>query len=53
MANDSGGNSFLSFVLGGLVVVLAILVFAIFGGHAGGDKSSTVKLELPTAAAPK
>jgi hypothetical protein len=53
MADEGGGNSFLSFVLGGVVVVLAILVFAIFGGHASGGKSNTVKLELPTAVAPK
>ena len=42
---DSGGNSFLGFILGGVVVVLVILgIFAYNGGFGGGD---TVRVELP------
>jgi hypothetical protein len=50
MADDSGGMSFLGFVLGGVVVVVAVLAFVVYGGQGTGPK--TVKLELPTAAAP-
>jgi hypothetical protein len=50
MADHSGGMSFLGFVLGGVVVVLAILTFVIYGGQNTGPK--TVNLELPKAGAP-
>jgi hypothetical protein len=42
---DSGGSSFLGFVLGGVVVVLAIVVFLVYGGNLG--SRDTVKVELP------
>jgi hypothetical protein len=51
MADNSGGMGFLGFVLGGVVVVLAILAFVVYGGQGTGPK--TVNLELPKAAAPK
>ena len=51
MADDSGGMSFLGFILGGVVVVLAVLAFVMYGGQ-GGSKN-VVNLELPKAAAPK
>jgi hypothetical protein len=50
MADDSGGMSFLGFILGGVVVVLAVLAFVVYGGQGTGPK--TVNLELPKAAAP-
>jgi hypothetical protein len=50
MADDSGGVGFLGFVLGGVVVVLAIIAFVIYGGEGTGPR--TVNLDLPTAAAP-
>lgn len=49
MADDSG-MGFLGFVLGGVVVVLAIIAFVIYGGQNTGPK--TVNLELPQAGAP-
>ncbi len=50
---DNSGTSFLGFIVGGVVVVLAILVFAIYSGNLGGGSSSTVKVELPKPSAPK
>jgi hypothetical protein len=50
MADNTGGMSFLGFVLGGVVVVMAVLAFVIYGGQGTGPK--TVNLELPTATAP-
>jgi hypothetical protein len=41
---DNSGSSFLGFILGGVVVVVAVLAFAMYGGFIGGD---TVKVELP------
>ena len=49
--NDSGGMGFLGFVLGGVLVVLAIIAFVVYGGQGTGSK--TVNLELPNTAAPK
>ena len=46
-----GGNSFIAFILGGVVVVLAILIFSIYGTPRGGGNS--VKLELPQPTAPR
>lgn len=51
MADNSGGMGFLGFVLGGVVVVLAVLAFVVYGGQGNGPK--VVNLELPKAAAPK
>ena len=51
MADDSGGMGFLGFVLGGVVVGMAILAFVVYGGQGTGPK--TVNLELPMAQAPK
>jgi hypothetical protein len=50
MADDSGGVGFLGFLLGGVVVVLAIIAFVIYGGEGTGPR--TVNLDLPTAATP-
>lgn len=50
MADDSGGMSFLGFVLGGVVIVLAIIAFVVYGGQNTGPK--TVNLELPTTGTP-
>ena len=51
MADDGGGMGFLGFVLGGVVVVLAVMAFVIYGGQGTGPK--VVNLELPKAEAPK
>ena len=45
MADDSGGMGFLGFVLGGMMVVLAIIAFVIYGGEGTGPR--TVNLDLP------
>jgi hypothetical protein len=50
MADDSGGMGFLGFILGGVVVVVAIIAFVVYGGT---GPSKTVNIELPKAAAPK
>ena len=50
MTDDNGGTGFLGFVLGGVLVVMAILTFVIYGGQNTGPK--TVNLELPKADAP-
>lgn len=50
MVDDSGGMGFLGFVLGGVVVVLAIAAFVVYGGQGTGPK--TVNLDLPNSAAP-
>lgn len=52
MADDSGGMGFIGFVLGGVVVVVAILAFVLYGGQGTGP-SKTVNLELPSPSAPK
>jgi hypothetical protein len=52
MADNSGGMGFMGFILGGVVVVLAILAFVVYGGQNGGS-TKTVNIELPKAAAPK
>ena len=46
MAYDSGGMGFLGFVLGGVVVVLAVIAFVLYGGQGTGPKN--VKLDLPS-----
>ena len=46
MADDSGEMGFLGFVVGGVVVVLAVIAFVLYGGQGTGPK--TVKLELPS-----
>ena len=46
MADDSGGMGFLGFVLGGVVVVLAVLAFVLYGGQGTGP--NTVKLDRPS-----
>jgi len=50
MADDSGGTGFLGFVLAGVVVVLAVIAFVLYGGQGTGPK--TVTLDLPNTAAP-
>jgi hypothetical protein len=52
MAEGSGSSSFLGFILGGVVVVLAILAFVVYGGgNFGGTKTVTLNLPAPTAPA--
>lgn len=46
MADDSGGMGFLGFILGGVVVAVAILAFVLYGGQGTGP-SKTVNIELP------
>lgn len=53
MADDSGGMGFLGFILGGVVVVLAIIAFVVYGGGNMASPSKTVNIELPKPAAPK
>jgi hypothetical protein len=45
MADGGGGNAFLGVILGGVLIVVVILGFVVFGGgFRGGD---TVRVELP------
>jgi len=48
MTENSSDTGFLGFVLGGVLVVMAIMAFVIYGGQGIGPK--TVNLELPTSA---
>jgi hypothetical protein len=50
MADDSGEMGFLGFVLGGVVVMLAVIAFVLYGGQGTGPK--IVNLDLPNTAAP-
>ena len=50
MADDGGGTGFLGFVLGGVLVVLAIIAFVVYGGEGTGPR--TVNLDLPNATTP-
>ena len=49
MTDDSGGAGFFGSVLGGFVVVLAVIAFVLYGGQGTGPK--TVNLDLPNTAA--
>jgi hypothetical protein len=51
MADNGGGNAFLGFVLGGVVVVLALIAFVVYGGNLGGGKTQ-LNVELPSPSAP-
>jgi hypothetical protein len=46
---DGSSNTFLAFVLGGVVVVLVIIGIVAFsnGNFGGGGSTSTVKIEVP------
>ena len=44
------GTGFLGFVLGGVLVVLAVIAFVLYGGQGTGPKS--VNLDLQATAAP-
>jgi hypothetical protein len=48
MADDSSDTGFFGFVLGGVLVVMAIMAFVIYGGQGTGPK--TVNLDLPQTA---
>jgi hypothetical protein len=50
MADDGDRTGFMGFVLGGVLVVLAIIAFVIYGGEGTGPR--TVNLNLPNAATP-
>jgi hypothetical protein len=49
MADNAGGQSFLGFILGGVVVVVALIGFFIFqGGHAVGGKTAVIAVPTTT-----
>jgi hypothetical protein len=48
--DENGGNGLFGFVVGGVVVVAAILAFVIYGGEGTGRKM--VNLDLPPLEAP-
>ena len=56
MADDSGGTNFLAFIVGGLVVIVALFfVFGgvdMFGGGGGGAHGPDVDVTIETPAAP-
>lgn len=51
MADNSSGMGFLGFIVGGVVVVVAILAFVIYGGQGTGP-TKTVNIEMPKPAVP-
>lgn len=54
MAEGSGGNSGLAFVVGGLVVVVLVIgAFLLFGGGLTQKKTVDVNIKAPNIEAPK
>jgi hypothetical protein len=52
MAEGSGSNAFLGFVVGGLVVAVVAIGYIVFGGNFGGGgsaKGPTINIEAPKA----
>jgi hypothetical protein len=51
MADNGGGQSFIGFILGGVVVVVIIMgIFLYSGGHLGGGKTTVISVpSAPTA----
>jgi hypothetical protein len=47
MADNSGGNAFLGFILGGVVVVVAIIGILMYTGNFPGSNKASVSIELP------
>ncbi|PIB96719.1 hypothetical protein [Caulobacter sp. X] len=57
-SNSGGGNSVLAFIVGGLVVIVAVLAFFMWSGGVGHKKQVDVNIsasapKLPDAPAPK
>lgn len=52
--NSGGGNAGLAFIIGGIVVVLAIVAWFVFvrGGMAPESKDINVDVDLPEVSAP-
>lgn len=51
--SSGGGNSGIAFIVGGLVVVVAIVAFFMFrGGMPGTEKKVDVDVNLPEVSAP-
>lgn len=52
--NSGGGNAGLAFIVGGLLVVVAIIAYFVFagGGMAPETKEVNVDVDLPEVAAP-
>jgi hypothetical protein len=50
MADNGGGNAFLGFILGGVVVVVAILGVLMYTGNFPGSDKAQVSIELPKPA---
>ena len=52
--NSGGGNAGLAFIVGGIVVVLAIVAYFVFvrGGMAPDSKDINVDVNLPEVSAP-
>lgn len=50
--NGENGNSFLGFIVGGLLVVVVILAILYYNGSFPGMKSETTSVTVETPAAP-
>ncbi|MDI1282092.1 MAG: hypothetical protein ACI9YM_001775 [Brevundimonas sp.] len=51
--NSGGGNAGLAFIVGGVVVVLAIVAYFVFSGAAPEPKTVDVNVNLPEVSAPQ
>jgi len=51
VADNSSGMGFMGFIVGGVVVVVAILAFVIYGGQGTGP-SKIVNIEMPRTSVP-
>ncbi|HWD49306.1 MAG TPA: hypothetical protein VG309_05230 [Rhizomicrobium sp.] len=47
--SSGGGNTFLGFMVGGLLVIVAVLGFFMYSGHMGGSGTPTAKLDVNVA----
>jgi hypothetical protein len=52
MASGDGGNAFLGFVVGAMVVVVALIGTAIYTGSVIGERSSQAMIDLSRPSVP-
>ncbi len=46
--SSSGAGGALYFIVGGLVVIVAVLGYLVFGGHLGGSGSKKIDITIET-----
>ncbi len=51
-STSSGATPWLAFLLGAVIVVLAVLGFFVFSGHKIGSSTPSINVSVPTPTAP-